>query len=127
MTISILFLIGLEFGIIIYLLFKVNNFKKKVKNFLEEDLNKNEKILKLVSTLKRVELESKEFKVILEQLVNLKEELIKENESLKNQLKSLKDEILKTQVTKKEVTEIEEKSVNETVKKPRRKKNNNLN
>ena len=127
MNISILFLIGLEFGIIIYLLFKVNNFKKKVKNFLEEDLNKNEKILKLVSTLKRVELESKEFKVILEQLVNLKEELIKENESLKNQLKSLKDEILKTQVTKKEVTEIEEKSVNETVKKPRRKKNNNLN
>ena len=122
MNISILFLIGLEFGIIIYLLFKVNNFKKKVKNFLEEDLNKNEKILKLVSALKRVELESKEFKVILEQLVNLKEELIKENESLKNQLKSLKDEILKTQVTKKEVTEIEEKSVNETVKKPRRKK-----
>lgn len=122
MNISILFLIGLEFGIIIYLLFKVNNFKKKVKNFLEEDLNKNEKILKLVSTLKRVELESKEFKVILEQLVNLKEELIKENESLKNQLKSLKDEILKTQVTKKEVTEIEEKSVNETVKKPKRKK-----
>ena len=122
MNISILFLIGLDFGIIIYLLFKVNNFKKKVKNFLEEDLNKNEKILKLVSTLKRVELESKEFKVILEQLVNLKEELIKENESLKNQLKSLKDEILKTQVTKKEVTEIEEKSVNETVKKPRRKK-----
>ena len=127
MNISILFLIGLEFGIIIYLLFKVNNFKMNVKNFLEEDLNKNEKILKLVSTLKRVELESKEFKVILEQLVNLKEELIKENESLKNQLKSLKDEILKTQVTKKEVTEIEEKSVNETVKNQEEKKNNNLN
>ena len=84
MNINTLFLVGLtliEFGIIIYLLFKVDNFQKKVKIFLRENLSKDEKILELRSILKKGQLELQELKVTLKQLVNLKEELTKEKEA----------------------------------------------
>ena len=80
MNINTIFLVGLalvEFGIIIYLLFKVDNFQKKVKNSLKENLSKDEKILELRSTLGKVQIELQELKVALKQLINLKEELIK--------------------------------------------------
>ena len=51
MNINTIFLVGLalvEFGIIIYLLFKVDNFQRKVKGFLKEN---SEKILELKSIL----------------------------------------------------------------------------
>ena len=101
MNINTLFLVGfalIEFGIIIYLLFKVDNFQKKVKNFLRENLSKDEKILELRSILKKGQLELQELKVTLKQLVNLKEELTKEKEAQEKKLKYLEDEILKTSV-----------------------------
>ena len=48
MNLNTLFLVGLaliEFGIIIYLLFKVDYFQMKVKNSLKENLSKDEKII----------------------------------------------------------------------------------
>ena len=54
MDINTIFLVGLalvEFGIIVYLLFKVDNFQRKVKGFLKENLSKDEKILKIKSIL----------------------------------------------------------------------------
>ena len=84
MNINTIFLVGLalvEFGIIIYLLFKVDYFQKKVKNFLRENLSRDEKILELRSILIKGQLELQELEVTLKQLVNLKEELTKEKEA----------------------------------------------
>ncbi len=126
MNINTLFLVGLtliEFGIIIYLLFKVDNFQKKVKNFLRENLSKDEKILELRSILKKGQLELQELKVTLKQLVNLKEELTKEKEAQEKKLKYLEDEMLKTSVlTKQEISKVEEKPVDKVVEKLRKRK-----
>ena len=126
MNINTLFLVGLtliEFGIIIYLLFKVDNFQNKVKNFLRENLSKDEKILELRSILKKGQLELQELKVTLKQLVNLKEELTKEKEAQEKKLKYLEDEMLKTSVlTKQEISKVEEKPVDKVVEKLRKRK-----
>ena len=126
MNINTLFLVGfalIEFGIIIYLLFKVDNFQKKVKNFLRENLSKDEKILELRSILKKGQLELQELKVTLKQLVNLKEELTKEKEAQEKKLKYLEDEMLKTSVlTKQEISKVEEKPVDKVVEKLRKRK-----
>ena len=126
MNINTLFLVGLaliEFGIIIYLLFKVDNFQKKVKNFLRENLSKDEKILELRSILKKGQIELQELKVTLKQLVNLKEELTKEKEAQEKKLKYLEDEMLKTSVlTKQEISKVEEKPVDKVVEKLRKRK-----
>ena len=126
MNINTLFLVGLaliEFGIIIYLLFKVDNFQKKVKNFLGENLSKDEKILELRSILKKGQLELQELKVTLKQLVNLKEELTKEKEAQEKKLKYLEDEMLKTSVlTKQETPKVVEKPVDKVVEKLRKRK-----
>ncbi len=131
MNINTLFLVGLaliEFGIIIYLLFKVDNFQNKVRNFLRENLSKDEKILELRSILKKGQLELQELKVTLKQLVNLKEELTKEKEAQEKKLKYLEDEMLKTSVlTKQEISKVEEKPVDKVVEKLRKRKNNFLN
>ena len=126
MNINTIFLVGLaliEFGIIIYLLFKVDNFQKKVKNFLRENLSKDEKILELRSILKKGQLELQELKVTLKQLVNLKEELTKEKEAQEKKLKYLEDEMLKTSVlTKQETPKVVEKPVDKVVEKLRKRK-----
>ena len=126
MNINTLFLVGLaliEFGIIIYLLFKVDNFQNKVKNFLRENLSKDEKILELRSILKKGQLELQELKVTLKQLVNLKEELTKEKEAQEKKLKYLEDEMLKTSVlTKQETPKVVEKPVDKVVEKLKRKR-----
>ena len=126
MNINTLFLVGLtliEFGIIIYLLFKVDNFQNKVKNFLRENLSKDEKILELRSILKKGQLELQELKVTLKQLVNLKEELTKEKEAQEKKLKYLEDEMLKTSVlTKQETPKAVEKPVDKVVEKLRKRK-----
>ena len=88
MNINTLFLVGLvliEFGIIIYLLFKVDNFQNKVKNFLRENLSKDEKILELRSTFIKVQIELQELKVAFIQLVDSKEKLTKEKDNLRSQ------------------------------------------
>ena len=126
MNINTIFLVGLalvEFGIIIYLLFKVDNFQKKVKNFLGENLNKDEKILELKSSLIKRQLELQELKVNFKQLVNSKEELTKEKEALEKTSKYLEDEMLRTSVlTKQEDQKVEEKPVDKVVEKLRKKK-----
>ena len=126
MNINTLFLVGLtliEFGIIIYLLFKVDNFQNKVKNFLRENLSKDEKILELRSILKKGQLELQELKVTLKQLVNLKEELTKEKEAQEKKLKYLEDEMLKTSVlTKQETPKVVEKPVDKVVEKKLKRK-----
>lgn len=126
MNINTLFLVGLtliEFGIIIYLLFKVDNFQNKVKNFLKENLSKDEKILELRSILKKGQLELQELKVTLKQLINLKEELTKEKEAQEKKLKYLEDEMLKTSVlTKQETPKAVEKPVDKVVEKLRKRK-----
>ena len=84
MNINTIFLVGLaliEFGIIIYLLFKVDYFQMKVKNSLKENLSKDEKILELRSILKKGQIELQELKVAFKQLIGSKEELIKEKEA----------------------------------------------
>ena len=126
MDINTIFLVGLalvEFGVIIYLLFKVDNFQMKVKNFLKENLSKDEKILELRSILKKGQIELQELKVTLKQLINSKEDLTKENESLEKKLKYLEDEILKTSVLiKKEAPKVVEKPVDKVVEKLRKRK-----
>ena len=126
MNINTLFLVGfalIEFGIIIYLLFKVDNFQKKVKIFLRENLSKDKKILELRSILKKGQLELQELKVTLKQLVNLKEELTKEKEAQEKKLKYLEDEMLKTSVlTEQEISKVEEKPVDKVVEKLRKRK-----
>ena len=126
MDINTLFLANLaliEFGIIIYLLFKVDNFQKKVKGFLKENLSKDEKILELKSTLIAEQIELQKLKVSLRELINFKDELIKEKEAQEKILKYLEDEMLKTSVlTKKETQKVEEKPVDKVVEKLKRKR-----
>ena len=126
MNINTIFLVGLalvEFGIIIYLLFKVDNFQKKVKNFLKENLSKDEKILELKSTLIKRQLELEELKFALKDSINFKNEIIKEKEAQEKKLKYLEDEMLKTSVlTKKETQKVEEKPVDKVVEKLKRKR-----
>mgnify|MGYP003590261101 CR=1 FL=1 len=126
MNINTLFLAGfalIEFGIILYLLFKVDNFQKKVKNFLRENLSKDEKILELRSIIKKVQLELQELKFTLKETINFKDELIKEKEAQEKKLKYLEDEMLKTSVlTKKETPKAEEKPVDKVVEKLRKRK-----
>ena len=126
MNINTLFLVGLalvEFGIIIYLLFKVDNFQRKVKGFLKENLSKDEKILELRSTLIKVQIELQELKVAFKQIIGSKEELIKEKEAQEKKLKYLEDEMLKTStLAKKEAPKVEEKPVDKVVEKLKRKR-----
>ena len=126
MNINTIFLVGLaliEFGIIIYLLFKVDNFQRKVKGFLKENLSKDEKILELKSILIVEQIELQKLKVSLRELINFKDELIKEKEAQEKILKYLEDEMLKTSVlTKKETPKIEEKPVDKVVEKLKRKR-----
>ena len=126
MNINTLFLVGLalvEFGIIIYLLFKVDYFQMKVKNSLKENLSKDEKILELKSTLIAEQIELQKLKVSLRELINFKDELIKEKEAQEKILKYLEDEMLKTSVlTKKETQKVEEKPVDKVVEKLRKRK-----
>ena len=84
MDINTIFLVGLalvEFGIIIYLLFKVDNFQRKVKGFLKENLSKDEKIIELSYEIEKEKLELQELKVAFKQLIGSKEELTKEKEA----------------------------------------------
>ena len=126
MNINTIFLVGLaliEFGIIIYLLFKVDNFQRKVKGFLKENLSKDEKILELKSILIVEQIELQKLKVSLRELINFKDELIKEKEAQEKILKYLEDEMLKTSVlTKKETQKVEEKPVDKVVEKLKRKR-----
>ena len=126
MDINTIFLVGLalvEFGIIIYLLFKVDNFQRKVKGFLKENLSKDEKIIELSYEIEKEKLELQELKVNFKQLVNSKEELTKEKEAQEKKLKYLEDEMLKTSVlTKKETPKVEEKPVDKVVEKLRKRK-----
>ena len=126
MDINTIFLVGLalvEFGIIIYLLFKVDNFQKKVKNSLKENLSKDEKILELRSTLGKVQIELQELKVAFKQLIGSKEELTKEKEAQEKKLKYLEDEMLRTStLAKQEVPKPVEKPVDKVVEKLRKRK-----
>ena len=126
MNINTLFLVGLvliEFGIIIYLLFKVDNFQKKVKDFFRENLIKDEKFLELRSIIKKGQLELQELKVTLKETINFRDELIREKEALEKKLKYLEDEMLKTSaLTKQEVTKAVEKPVDKVVEKLKRKR-----
>ena len=123
MNINTIFLVGLalvEFGIIIYLLFKVDNFQRKVKGFLKEN---SEKILELKSILIAEQIELQKLKVSLRELINFKDELIKEKEAQEKKLKYLEDEMLKTSVlTKQETPKVEEKPVDKVVEKLKRKR-----
>ena len=126
MNINTLFLVGLalvEFGIIIYLLFKVDNFQKKVKDFLRENLIKEEKFLELKSIIKEGQIELQELKVTLKETINFRDELIREKEALEKKLKYLEDEMLKTSaLAKQEVTKAVEKPVDKVVEKLKRKR-----
>ena len=126
MKINTLFLVGLalvEFGIIIYLLFKVDNFQKKVKDFLRENLIKEEKFLELKSIIKEGQIELQELKVTLKETINFRDELIREKEALEKKLKYLEDEMLKTSaLAKQEVTKAVEKPVDKVVEKLKRKR-----
>ena len=123
MNINTIFLVGLalvEFGIIIYLLFKVDNFQRKVKGFLKEN---SQKILELKSILITGQIELQKLKVSLRELINFKDELIKEKEAQEKILKYLEDEMLRTSVlTKQEDQKVEEKPVDKVVEKLKRKR-----
>lgn len=123
MNINTIFLVGLalvEFGIIIYLLFKVDNFQRKVKGFLKEN---SQKILELKSILITGQIELQKLKVSLRELINFKDELIKEKEAQEKILKYLEDEMLKISVlTKQEDQKVEEKPVDKVVEKLKRKR-----
>ena len=126
MNINTIFLVGLalvEFGIIIYLLFKVDNFQKKVKDFLRENLIKDENFLELKSIIKEGQIELQELKVTLKETINFRDELIREKEALEKKLKYLEADMFKTSVlTKKETQEVEEKPVDKVVEKLKRKR-----
>lgn len=126
MNINTLFLAGLaliEFGIIIYLLFKVDNFQKKVKDFFRENLIKDEKFLELKSIIKEGQIKLQELKVTLKETINFRDELIREKEALEKKLKYLEDEMLKTStLTKQEVPKAVEKPVDKVVEKLKRKR-----
>ena len=126
MDINTLFLAGLaliEFGIIIYLLFKVDNFQKKVKDFFKENLIKDEKFLELKSIIKEGQIELQELRVTLKETINFRDELIREKEALEKKLKYLEDEMLKTStLAKQEVPKAVEKPVDKVVEKLKRKR-----
>ena len=126
MNINTIFLVGLalvEFGIIIYLLFKVDNFQKKVKDFFRENLIKDEKFLELKSIIKKGQIELQELKVTLKETINFRDELIREKEALEKKLKYLEDEMLKTStLAKQEVPKAVEKPVDKVVEKLKRKR-----
>ena len=126
MDINTLFLVGfalVEFGIIIYLLFKVDNFQKKVKNFLKENLIKDEKFLELKSIIKEGQIELQKLKVTLKETINFRDELIREKEALEKKSKYLEDEMLRISVlTKQETLKVEEKPVDKVVEKLKRKR-----
>ena len=126
MNINTLFLVGLalvEFGIIIYLLFKVDNFQKKVKDFFRENLIKDEKFLELKSIIKEGQIELQKLKVTLKETINFRDELIREKEALEKKLKYLEDEMLKTStLAKQEVPKAVEKPVDKVVEKLRKRK-----
>ena len=130
MNINTIFLVGLaliEFGIITYLLFKVDYFQKKLvkekSSFLQEILSKDEKIIELNYNIEKEKLELQDLKLTLKELVNLKEELTKEKEAQEKKLKYLEDEMLKTSVlTKKETPKVVEKPVDKVVEKLRKRK-----
>ena len=126
MNINTIFLVGLaliEFGIIIYLLFKVDNFQKKVKDFFRENLIKDEKFLELRSIIKKGQLELQKLQVTLKETINFRDELIREKEALEKKLKYLEDEMLKTSIlAKQEVPKAEEKPVDKVVEKLKRKR-----
>ena len=121
MDINTLFLAGLaliEFGIIIYLLFKVDNFQKKVKDFFKENLIKDEKFLELKSIIKEGQIELQELRVTLKETINFRDELIREKEALEKKLKYLEDEMLKiSTLAKQEVPKAVEKPVDKVVEK----------
>ena len=126
MDINTLFLAGLaliEFGIIIYLLFKVDNFQKKVKDFFKENLIKDEKFLELKSIIKEGQIELQELRVTLKETINFRDELIREKEALEKKLKYLEDEMLKiSTLAKQEVPKAVEKPVDKVVEKLKRKR-----
>ena len=126
MNISTLFLIGLtlvEFGIIMYLLFKIDFFQKKVKILNKELLLKDFKIADLNLIIEKNELNLEKLEISLKSLIDFKEELIKEKEAQEKKLKYLEDEMLKTSVlTKKETPKVEEKPVDKVVEKLKRKR-----
>ena len=126
MNINTIFLVGLalvEFGIIIYLLFKVDNFQRKVKDFFRENLIKDEKFLELKSIIKEGQIELQELKVTLKETINFRDELIREKEAQEKKLKYLEDEMLKTSVlTKKETPKVVEKPVDKVVEKLKKKR-----
>ena len=125
MNISTLFLIGLtlvEFGIIIYLLFKIDFFQKKVKILNEEILFKNFKIADLNLIIKKNKSNLEKLQLSLKSLIDFKEELTKEKEAQEKKLKFLENEMLKTSVAKKEAPKVEEKPVDKVVEKLRKKR-----
>lgn len=130
MNINTLFLVGLaliEFGIIIYLLFKVDNFQKKLvkekNSFLQEILSKDEKIIELNYNIEKEKLELQDLKLALKESINFRDELIRENEALEKKSKYLEDEMLRTSVlTKQEDQKVEEKPVDKVVEKLKRKR-----
>lgn len=126
MNINTLFLVGLaliEFGIITYLLFKVDYFQKKVKDFFRENLIKDEKFLELKSIIKEGQIELQELKVTLKETINFRDELIRQKEALEKKLKYLEDEMLKTStLAKQEVPKAVEKPVDKVVEKLKRKR-----
>ena len=125
MNINTLFLVSLtlvEFGTIMYLLFKIDFFQKNVKILNKELLFKNFKIADLNLIIKKNELNLKGLEISLKSLIDFKEELVKENEAVEKKLKFLENEMLKISVAKKEAPKVEEKPVDKVVEKLRKKR-----